>query len=68
MAFKFCDKNGIRTHASEDTAALTRRLRTLGHPANNQRQVLQMYLVCVVHFVAEYKLRYLQDGSIELMT
>ena len=27
------DRSGIRTHASEDTAALTQRLRPLGHPA-----------------------------------
>ena len=27
------DRSGIRTHASEDTAALTQRLRALGHPA-----------------------------------
>ena len=26
------DRSGIRTHASEDTAALTQRLRPLGHP------------------------------------
>ena len=29
----FFDRSGIRTHASEDTAALTQRLRPLGHPA-----------------------------------
>ena len=31
--YKICDRSGIRTHASEDTAALTQRLRPLGHPA-----------------------------------
>ena len=29
------DRSGIRTHASEDTAALTQRLKPLGYPACN---------------------------------
>ena len=29
------DRSGIRTHASEGTAALTQRLRPLGHPDCN---------------------------------
>ena len=37
-----CDEGGVRTHASEEIAALTQRLRPLGHLATRQKAATQV--------------------------
>ena len=67
---KKLDRSAIRTHASEDTAALTQRLRPLGHPAS---MIVQMPVFCLgvlgncfyFHFFLSIPCWYLSPANLE---
>ena len=62
--FPNTDRSVIRTHASEDTAALTQRLRPLGHPATCRKCCTQVLTISSVFFIWVQNRRYshlLQD-------